>query len=84
MNNILKHSKASGASVLIKVNKSEISTVVKDDGIGFNPEENNKGKSYFGLTGMKERVKILKGRMEIKSALQQGTEIVIIIPIIKK
>ncbi|MNW21528.1 Signal transduction histidine-protein kinase/phosphatase DegS [compost metagenome] len=37
-------------------------------------------RESFGLVGMRERVELLEGRMEIESAENQGTTIVIHIP----
>lgn len=80
LNNVLKHSNASEASVMIKLQGNEILAVIKDNGIGFNPEEKEKGKTNFGLTGMIGRVRMLNGYIEINSAPEKGTEIIIKIP----
>jgi signal transduction histidine kinase/ligand-binding sensor domain-containing protein len=83
LNNILKHSKATMASVQIKLVRDEILTIIKDNGTGFNTEENGKGKSKFGLMGMKERVRMLNGILEINSAPGKGTELIIKTPLFK-
>jgi len=83
--NILKHSKASEASVHIKCAGNEIIAVIKDNGTGFDHENIINHSSYktFGLTGMNERVKMMKGTLNIKSAQNEGTEIIFSIPVNK-
>jgi two-component system sensor histidine kinase DegS len=44
-------------------------------------EARTKDSSHFGIIGMRERVELLEGRMEIESAINQGTKIMIHIPV---
>jgi two-component system sensor histidine kinase DegS len=56
---------------------------VSDNGIGFDAaqlESAHKDGTHYGLIGMKERVKLLEGRMEIRSVINGGTRIEITIP----
>lgn len=80
MNNISKHAQAH--KVLIRLefggNKTDIS--IEDDGIGFSEEEVLRGKS-FGLLGMRERVRLLQGDLNIDSEPRKGTKIKISIPL---
>jgi len=58
--------------------------LLKMYGKGFDVEQVfkdiNKGRA-LGLLGIKERVELLNGRIEIKSEIQKGTEIRINIPL---
>jgi two-component system sensor histidine kinase DegS len=54
--------------------------LVKDDGCGFNQEE--KKENSFGLIGMKERVDLLDGTISVHSKINQGTLVMIKVPII--
>ena len=45
---------------------------VADDGSGFDPGMPNTG-GHFGMDGMRERVQLLGGNFEVKSAANQGT-----------
>ena len=51
---------------------------VHDDGRGFDTEQPSDG---FGLIGMRERVGLLDGRLEIESRPDQGTTIVAEVPV---
>jgi signal transduction histidine kinase/ligand-binding sensor domain-containing protein len=85
MNNILKHSVATEAFVKINKTGETISTVIRDNGIGFDTSiiKDAPMNSVFGLTGIRERVKMLNGTLEIKSGKGEGTEIIINIPYVK-
>ncbi len=83
INNIVKHSKASNALIEIKKQNSEVAIKISDDGIGLAPNHSNKkdGLSGLGLTGIEERVKILKGKMSINSSQGNGVHLFITLPI---
>jgi signal transduction histidine kinase len=55
---------------------------VADDGSGFDPSVPNTG-GHFGLDGMRERVQLLGGSFEVKSAPNQGTVIRASLPLLE-
>ena len=77
LTNIQKHSKGKNVSISSQITPEQISIEIRDDGIGFNPQNITLG---CGLKGMEERVKILGGEIEIKSNLGEGTQVRVIIP----
>ncbi len=83
INNLVKHSEAKEAAILIKNNTTFLAIHIQDDGVGFDSNSvlltpsKNKG---FGLTGISERVKILKGEFALDSS-GNGTTLDIRIPI---
>ncbi|HNJ40237.1 MAG TPA: two-component regulator propeller domain-containing protein, partial [Acidobacteriota bacterium] len=82
LNNILKHSKASDASVSIQLDGDELHVTITDNGCGFTVEASGTAelqKRGFGLTGSAERVRMLGGKQTIRSAPGQGTTIFITI-----
>jgi signal transduction histidine kinase len=54
--------------------------VIEDDGIGFDIREAKKD-GHFGLIGLKERVKLLQGTVDIVSCVGSGTVIETSIPL---
>ncbi|MBS4200412.1 sensor histidine kinase [Bacillus sp. FJAT-49732] len=78
--NALKHSKASEITVKFERRKDSVSVIVKDNGIGFNPDEKKSGS--FGLIGMNERIVILEGVLSIESSPATGTAIKMQIPLL--
>ena len=78
LTNISKHGQASKVEINIHVTTA-IELRLVDDGLGFIPTNNTTG---FGLQGMRERVLSLQGKFEIISALDEGCQIVVIIPLV--
>ncbi|MFD1736809.1 sensor histidine kinase [Bacillus salitolerans] len=77
--NASKHAQASEILVKLEVLRNQIIVVVKDNGKGFNVEE--KKDHTFGLMGMRERVELLDGQLTIDSKPENGTIIMIQVPL---
>ena len=57
---------------------------VKDDGVGFNPKILNQKitkNEGFGLFNLKERLRHLRGKLEVSSKVGQGTSVAIMAPL---
>ncbi|MFF2912244.1 sensor histidine kinase [Paenibacillus sp. NPDC057934] len=83
LSNAAKHAYPSYVLVEITYQAQLMKIVVRDNGLGFNVQKmktEQGSRESFGLLGMRERVELLEGRMEIESAENQGTTIVIHIP----
>lgn len=86
VNNVVRHSGATQAKVSVKKQSGFIKMTVKDNGKGFLPELSKGDENYnggFGLIGIVERARLLKGEAEIQSELGKGTSIKISVPIEK-
>jgi signal transduction histidine kinase len=80
--NMIRHAKASHASVVILRQVQEVTMLVEDNGQGFDPASvENKGNQCLGLMGMRERVNLLGGSFVIESVSGEGTTIRVIIPL---
>jgi two-component system, NarL family, sensor histidine kinase DegS len=79
MTNIVKHSRARSISVALVRKAGAAAAVIEDDGDGFDPEVVREGG--FGLEGMRERVGLLDGRLQIESKPGEGTTIVAEVPL---
>ncbi|WP_035660760.1 sensor histidine kinase [Halalkalibacter akibai] len=77
--NAYKHAEPKQIQVKIEIKPTKVIMIIKDDGKGFEPTEKKEGS--FGLIGMKERVNMLKGEMNIQSKLNEGTIVAIGIPL---
>jgi two-component system sensor histidine kinase UhpB len=85
LTNISRHAKAKNVEirvVSIKKNRSKpmINIEVVDDGLGFNKSH----RDGFGLTGMRERINEINGKIDIKSSINQGVRFNIQLPIFMK
>ncbi len=79
--NIDKHAQAHNAEVMFSADERSIQLTISDDGAGFDTRLRlDDSNQHFGLDMMRERVKILGGRLELRSAPGQGTKIMIFFP----
>jgi signal transduction histidine kinase len=79
LTNVVKHSKASKASVTVSRSQTKLFIEVEDNGIGLSSEPGSKVGGGFGLQGIRERLRLLNGRIEIVSSPSSGTKIRILI-----
>jgi PAS domain S-box-containing protein len=78
LTNVARHAEAKRVRVKVLVRDGELQLNVGDDGVGFDIEEamaNAIGGASLGLLGMQERVLLVGGQIDIRSAPGQGTEI---------
>jgi len=77
LTNVVRHAQAQHLDVLIRRDGDGVELQVHDDGIGFVPESEAR-VATFGLLGIRERVGLLGGVVEIRSAPGQGTRLNVI------
>jgi len=78
LNNIVKHAFASTIDINLHYNTVLLSMEIKDNGIGFYP---NNAQAGTGLQNIKKRTSLLKGNLAINSRPDIGTLIKIEIPL---
>ena len=83
LNNVIKHSDASEAKIKIKKAENEVIITIKDDGRGFDTTNFNAKDTGLGLVGLRERTKMLGGKISINSSVGNGTEIKVNLPVKK-
>jgi signal transduction histidine kinase len=77
LNNAARHADGEHIQVMVLRRFDEVLVTVRDDGRGFDVDRPSTG---FGLTGMRERIALVGGRLEISSG-PTGTTIAAIVPI---
>ncbi len=82
LNNVVKHSGATTVSIVITFQPEQITVTIADNGRGISDADllRAQQENRLGLYGMRERVELLQGRLEIRPSLQGGTELCITIP----
>lgn len=80
VNNTIKYAQAKQMSIQLSADETEISLLMEDNGKGFDIEE-VKSKGGIGLKNIQLRTDYLKGKLEIESSPQNGTTIIIEIPL---
>lgn len=81
LNNVEKHAEATEVQVLMDFQHDCVTAMVKDNGKGFDQAKNSQEAESFGLLGMRERVSLLQGDLEIRSEIGVGTKIMVKIPL---
>jgi NarL family two-component system sensor histidine kinase YdfH len=81
LTNIARHARAAAVSLRIATDTEakELQIEIGDDGIGFDPEAVEAG--HYGLLGMRERVRLAGGSLEVLSTPGAGTRIRVRFPL---
>jgi len=82
LNNVVKHSRAQNARVLIDMEDGQFRVKVTDDGAGFDPQTLGAptAEGGFGLYSIRERLIAIEGSLRIESAPGAGTVVTAILP----
>lgn len=84
LTNVLRHARATRVGVVLGFADQQVTMIVEDNGIGF---DWNAAKSAtpeakrLGLLGIRERLSLVRGALEVELALGRGTTLFIRIPI---
>lgn len=83
LSNTLRHAKADELEVYLHLIDQNILLRVIDDGVGFDPKNQEKAGSY-GLLNIRERITGLGGTVKVISFKGQGTSVEIKVPLIRE
>jgi PAS domain S-box-containing protein len=82
LTNACKHSKSKKVTVTLVQEEQDVRLEVRDWGIGFDSESLPEG--HFGLEGIRQRVRLLGGRLTIESTPGRGTSVQVVVPIVER
>jgi signal transduction histidine kinase len=82
LNNVARHAAASRVDVELTRSQSGLTVTITDDGVGFDSEQPRHGPHGLGLLGMKERVALVQGVLQVNSTVGKGTrvQVVVLVP----
>jgi signal transduction histidine kinase len=80
LQNVVKHSGASNVTVDLIYLEGEVSLSIADNGAGFDTAHED-SREGIGLISMKERLRVVDGRVRIDSTVGSGTKVVVMVPI---
>ena len=84
LSNIRVHSRAKMARVRLSCTHSQLTLLITDDGVGFDPSKTHSALSPasrgIGLANMRESARLAGGSVQVRSALGSGTEVELCIP----
>lgn len=81
LRNVAKHADATRVGIILRATPNEIVLIVEDDGDGFVWADDNLPVFALGLKGMKERVALLGGSVEVETAPKAGTTLLVSVPL---
>ncbi len=79
LTNVVKHAAATSVSILLARRSGGVTAVIEDDGTGFSTEDVD--SDSLGLIGMRERLALLGGTLQIESPGAAGTTVVAFVPL---
>lgn len=79
--NAARHAQAKGAEVQVSHANGWLDIQVRDDGRGFDPQNNVGQSGHYGLLGLRERARLAGGKLEIDSAPGEGTILKLRLPL---
>lgn len=78
LNNIARHAQARSVLLRLVERDGQLQMQIVDDGIGFDPAARAAGS---GLSGMRERLRLHEGRLDVHSAPGNGTRLRVVVPL---
>jgi signal transduction histidine kinase len=83
LHNVAKHAQATAVWIRFQRTAGSIGCSIRDNGRGFDPASiaHRQGEQGFGLMGIRERLNVVGGHLQINSTDGDGTELVISIPV---
>lgn len=78
LTNAVKHSSADHVSIVVTRKAMSVQVMIEDDGTGFDQDDSVDG---LGLLGMRERVELLDGTLEIDTSPGSGTTLIVDLPL---
>jgi signal transduction histidine kinase len=84
--NVVKHAGADSIGVILESINGEIRLIIEDNGQGFQTEQGAVvalGKSHLGLLGVRERLALVNGRLEVESTPGSGTTVYACVPVVE-
>jgi two-component system sensor kinase len=78
LTNVDRHSGATAASVLLLSSADRVRAIIEDNGVGFDQSQD---RTSLGLVGMRERTRLVGGRLMIESEPGRGTSVLVEVPV---
>jgi signal transduction histidine kinase len=83
VHNALKHAGAGRVNVLVERRRGDVTAIVEDDGGGFDADAvlSRPPPGRLGLVGMRERLALVGGTLEVESSPEAGTSVFARVPL---
>ncbi len=83
LTNVVRHAKAANISVVLRQREGRLHALIEDDGVGFDVDAVASGpvEGRFGLLAMEERLRPVRGNLNVESAPGSGATIYVDVPL---
>lgn len=78
--NVARHARARRVVVRLKEQSGRLVLAIRDDGVGFAPEQAN-ASGGLGLVTMRERAELMQAQLTVHSVPRRGTELRVAVPL---
>lgn len=82
--NVVRHALAQSVQLAMDFGMRRLRVSIRDDGRGFLPDLSANGATHFGLLGMHERAREVGATVRVRSELERGTTVTILVPYLAK
>jgi PAS domain S-box-containing protein len=79
MTNVIRHSQATRADVILEWRQDKLIIIVEDNGVGFD-DASIKNGDRLGIVGMRERAEMLGGECTVERTAGTGTTVLVEVP----
>ncbi|MEX2271443.1 MAG: PAS domain S-box protein [Vicinamibacterales bacterium] len=77
LNNVAKHARAERVDVVLERASENVSLIIEDNGVGFDPSSLETVGDGLGLIGMRERAALVGAQFQIESTPGRGTTVIV-------
>jgi signal transduction histidine kinase len=78
--NVLRHAQAETVQLMMDFGIRRLCISIRDDGHGFVRDHARNEVTHFGLLGMRERAREIGAEVRVRSALEHGTTVSVLVP----
>ncbi|MEM7142757.1 MAG: sensor histidine kinase, partial [Actinomycetota bacterium] len=82
LENCARHARAKTIWVKLIGSAEQLELSIKDDGQGFDQSDSTPS-GHYGVAGMKERASVIGGTLQVKSLIDEGTTVQLVVPLTK-
>lgn len=81
--NVVRHARARNVAIILQIAGDQLQMIVEDDGTGFPPDvaDGELGSQHLGLLGIRERLALVDGTLEIESVPGRGATLFVRVPL---
>jgi signal transduction histidine kinase len=79
LRNVVRHAQSTRSTMRLDAAANELTLCIRDYGVGF--DRIGPGKTGVGLASMRERARLIRARLSVRSRLGKGTKVTLTIPL---